>query len=259
MTSLTGNGCTVTWDERSIRVDSKMEGCHEIPWNQMESVTEWKQDTEFGSFQMIAGADVAAVKFDLKQKEEFEEIYEKAGAFARQGIARLVTSYRLAYVGGNTGIPRGSSVTLEVYDKFLLCVSVAVRKGIERTLIPFTMVEHIRIETQDEIKERFEDHRVLLSGPLATMFKKKPKKKQKLLTLDAIDPNGQAILLVFEGDAVYDVQALVEPLVRKEEQPKKKETAMDPYEEMKKVKELLDLGIIDQEDFEKKKKELLNL
>ena len=259
MTSLTGNGCTVTYDERSIRVDSKMEGSHETAWDQIDSVTEWKQDTEFGSFQMIAGSDVSAIKFELKQKKEFEEIYEKAGSFARQGIARLVTSYRLAYVGGNTGIPRGSSVTLEGYDRFLLCVSVAVRKGIERTLIPYTMVEHIRIETQDEIKERFEDHRVLLSGPLATMFKKKPKKKQRLLTLDAIDPNGQPILLVFEGDAIYDVQALVEPLIRQKDQPMNKKTVMDPYEEMKKVKELLDLGIIDQEDFDKKKKELLNL
>lgn len=40
------------------------------------------------------------------------------------------------------------------------------------------------------------------------------------------------------------------------EEPKK---AIDPYEEMKKVKELLDLGIITKEEFEKKKKELLNL
>lgn len=34
---------------------------------------------------------------------------------------------------------------------------------------------------------------------------------------------------------------------------------MDPYEEAKKLKELLDLGIITQEEFERKKKEILNL
>jgi hypothetical protein len=34
---------------------------------------------------------------------------------------------------------------------------------------------------------------------------------------------------------------------------------MDPYEEMKKLKELLDLGIITQEEFARKKKELLGL
>ena len=34
---------------------------------------------------------------------------------------------------------------------------------------------------------------------------------------------------------------------------------MDPYEEMKKVKELLDLGIITEEEFETKKKQLLDL
>ena len=39
----------------------------------------------------------------------------------------------------------------------------------------------------------------------------------------------------------------------------KKENSVDPVEEIKKYKELLDLGIINQEEFEKKKKELLNL
>lgn len=35
--------------------------------------------------------------------------------------------------------------------------------------------------------------------------------------------------------------------------------ALDPYEEMKKLKELLDLGIVTHEEFEQKKKQLLNL
>ena len=34
---------------------------------------------------------------------------------------------------------------------------------------------------------------------------------------------------------------------------------MDPYEEVKKLKELLDMGIVTKEEFQKKKKELLNL
>ena len=33
----------------------------------------------------------------------------------------------------------------------------------------------------------------------------------------------------------------------------------DPYDELKKIKELLDMGIITQEEFDTKKKELLNL
>ena len=35
--------------------------------------------------------------------------------------------------------------------------------------------------------------------------------------------------------------------------------AMDPYEEAKKLKELLDLGIITEEEFQRKKKEILGL
>ena len=35
--------------------------------------------------------------------------------------------------------------------------------------------------------------------------------------------------------------------------------SLDPYEEVKKLKELLDMGIVTEEEFQKKKKELLNL
>ena len=35
--------------------------------------------------------------------------------------------------------------------------------------------------------------------------------------------------------------------------------SVDPYEEIRKVKELLDMGIITQEEFDTKKKELLGL
>ena len=45
----------------------------------------------------------------------------------------------------------------------------------------------------------------------------------------------------------------------KEEKVEVKEDNKDPYEEIKKLKELLDMGIITQEEFDKKKKELLNL
>ena len=38
-----------------------------------------------------------------------------------------------------------------------------------------------------------------------------------------------------------------------------KSSSLDPYEELKKLKELLDLGIISHEEFDQKKKELLNL
>jgi Fe2+ transport system protein FeoA len=34
---------------------------------------------------------------------------------------------------------------------------------------------------------------------------------------------------------------------------------MDPYEEVKKLKELLDMGIVTEAEFQKKKKELLKL
>ena len=43
------------------------------------------------------------------------------------------------------------------------------------------------------------------------------------------------------------------------EDEKETNAEVNPYEEIKKLKELLDMGILSQEEFDKKKKELLNL
>ena len=54
--------------------------------------------------------------------------------------------------------------------------------------------------------------------------------------------------------------AKLEIILKKEETVSSQETLIkDPIEEVKKLKELLDMGILTQEEFDKKKKELLNL
>lgn len=54
--------------------------------------------------------------------------------------------------------------------------------------------------------------------------------------------------------------AKLEIILKKESESVKQENnASDPIEEVKKLKELLDMGILSQEEFDKKKKELLNL
>lgn len=57
---------------------------------------------------------------------------------------------------------------------------------------------------------------------------------------------------------VYDI------LKRKEERkqyapPKSEQPKEDPYEQLKKLKELLDMGILTQDEFDAKKKQILNI
>jgi hypothetical protein len=48
-------------------------------------------------------------------------------------------------------------------------------------------------------------------------------------------------------------------VVQADQPEERRDPALDPYEEMKKLKELLDLDIVTQEEFDRKKKELLGL
>ncbi|WP_028042120.1 SHOCT domain-containing protein [Candidatus Stoquefichus massiliensis] len=48
-------------------------------------------------------------------------------------------------------------------------------------------------------------------------------------------------------------------IILKKDEPVESKVSNDPIEEVKKLKELLDMGILSQEEFDKKKKELLNL
>ena len=61
------------------------------------------------------------------------------------------------------------------------------------------------------------------------------------------------------SDTINDAKKGVSNIIGKFGQKNNSAQKSDPIEDIKKFKELLDIGVITQEEFDKKKKELLNL
>ncbi|MBP3853921.1 MAG: SHOCT domain-containing protein, partial [Erysipelotrichaceae bacterium] len=68
---------------------------------------------------------------------------------------------------------------------------------------------------------------------------------------------GKLISIPFPKKHRTQLKKAVQKVKDLKNDPKKPRGTSDPYEEVKKLKELLDLGIITKEEFESKKKELL--
>ena len=83
-------------------------------------------------------------------------------------------------------------------------------------------------------------------------------KSPATLSLKKLSSN-ENVIIEFECDS--KIRDFILPLIPKSNENTVSDSKLtaDPYEELKKLKELLDMGIVTQEEFDKKKKELLGL
>ena len=117
-----------------------------------------------------------------------------------------------------------------------------------------------RIESKKEIEERVTLPRLLAFGIYALAIPKIDINIEKYLVLEVEDLTG-ILTLVFSGPAIKEVFQIIYDykLNNQIELGKYANKKALPIDELKGLKELLDLGIINLEEFEIKKKELLNL
>ena len=126
----------------------------------------------------------------------------------------------------------------------------------------------VSIKTEEQIhqhmKSRLSVTRMALLGPLALAAPKRKVKTNKTvttyLTVDYVDGvmNGS---LLFSGNGIHNLANMLNNVIhaRSKSVVADEANTVDPIEEVKRFKELLDLGIISQEEYDTKRKELLKL
>ena len=174
-----------------------------------------------------------------KAKETVKESWDEAKAEQerRKELGLLDdVSIKLEYKGGHPALKKEKDCTLKITNE-----DITISYGISQGKIDFSSITGMHYETAEQISRRVTATRLLTLGVFAFAFKKKKKDSEKYLTVEFTNNN-------------YKTRENVQ--IESEETIKEKN---DPYEELKKLKELLDMGIINEEEFESKKKELLNL
>lgn len=177
------------------------------------------------------------------------------------GLLDDVKISKLEYKGGHPALPKEKDCTLEVTND-----NLKISYGLtNEAIIEFSNISGVRFETMEQISSRVTVTRLALLGVFAFALKKKKKDSEKYLTIDFCE-NGLENTVVIAGKnaqlAHSKIYERYSCFLQRNPQTENKEqitTSFDPYEEVKKAKELLDMGIISQEEFNKKKEELLKL
>lgn len=171
-------------------------------------------------------------------------------------------SSKLTYRGGHPKLTKEKDCSIIVSGH-----DITIKCGIlSSAAIPFSNITGLHLETIDETERRITATRLVTMGVFALAFKKKKTNTEKNLIIDFVDNNIQNCVLItgknvplahskiYNQYSAYTKAQNIAPRETIEEVP-----ALDPYEELKKLKELLDLGIVTEEEFITKKKQLLGL
>lgn len=175
----------------------------------------------------------------------------------------LPTTFSLVYKGGHPKLNKEKKCNLVITDS-----GININCGFNgNAFVSFEQITGIHYETSEQIEKRITATRLLTLGVFALAFKKKKKNTEKYLTIDYTD-NGLDNTILFNGpnsqvahseafNRLSSFKSTSE--LQNQNDSNQQNTFNDPYEELKKLKELLDLEIVTQEEFDKKKKELLGL
>ena len=198
----------------------------------------------------IANTVKETVKDGINEAIEEKKLKEELGLLDDVSI-------KLEYKGGHPDLKKEKDCTMKITNDDL-----TISYGISQGKIDFSSITGIHYETAEQISRRITATRLLTLGVFAFAFKKKKKDSEKYLTIEFI-MNDMECAVLFSGKKSQDAYSkLFERYSNFKNRQSNEETTKnsnDPYEELKKLKELLDMGIISEEEFESKKKELLNI
>ncbi|MEG2610493.1 MAG: SHOCT domain-containing protein [Bacilli bacterium] len=190
--------------------------------------------------------DVKQERMEARQKQE-EFLKDKANKIANKQCAIL------KYYGGHPLYSKEEAVYLSVNESEI----TVDRKGLTGSCEIFTVnledIKKVTIEKEEEVIRRYTATRLALFGPFALAMKKKKVNKKEYLVIECKD-----FILTFDSNP-----KLCETIYLKVNNYKKNDNKqlgqIENLEQIKKLKELLDICAITQEEFDIKKKELLGI
>lgn len=254
-----GNGCTVNVIHDCVKIKTNLFGIFNIEKGDIIAVSDFNKakTLSLGNFIVATDKFFYQLNFPKKQMNDFEELYNLL-LRNNPNAQGYIKNFTLDYKGGHPALAKDGFAALEIFEN-----CVGIRQGIDAVLLHYRNILNIQLETQEQISSRFTATRIALLGPFALAFKKKTKSTEKFLTIDYKDSNNLEFTVVFSGAncglAQLDIYNAYSDFIQKTPLNINKDNSPNPYEEIKKLKELFDIGAITQEEFEAKKKQILNL
>lgn len=190
------------------------------------------------------------------------------GLFRKKQTTEMKNYKMIHYYGGHPMFSKEMGCFIYVEDdKIVVKTNTSLASKEFKTVfeVPFSDIKKVSVEKEEEVIRRYTATRIALFGPFALAMKKKQKSSKEYLIIECKEfilsfgspisslpnpMNSQVCEMVYKGLTKY----------RENNGNNKKITIEDgSIQQVKGLKELLDIGAITEEEFNKKKKELLNL
>lgn len=174
------------------------------------------------------------------------------------------TLIQIVYLGGHPLFNREEMICLLIRsDKIVVkAFGTGPIPIVDVFEVSYSDIKSVSIEKEEEVIRRYTATRIALFGPFALAMQKAELNKKEYLIIEcndfilSFDKNDEASATVYKNLIEYRKNNGIRN-VRESEVEKNKIT--NPLEQIKTLKELLDMEAITQEEFDVKKKELLNL
>lgn len=203
----------------------------------------------------------------LKKGAESMGQYKEETEALKAPVEGAIIRYEVTYNGGLPQYPKekAGAIGLNIMpDSFILKKTISTKDWFEDFEITYDSIQSFEIT-----KRQAGNWEMMLSSDSASA---RATEVDNVLAITYLDENGTEILLRLEmlsGFSVYnqakkcqemlDVLRQNKILNRLNKKASAEKSAVSSADELKKYKELLDLGIISQEEFDAKKKQLLNI
>lgn len=203
----------------------------------------------------------------LKKGAESMGQYKEETEALKAPVEGAIIRYEVTYNGGLPQYPKekAGAIGLNIMpDSFILKKTIGTKDWFEDFEITYDSIQSFEIT-----KRQAGNWEMMLSSDSASA---RATEVDNVLAITYLDENGTEILLRLEmlsGFSVYnqakkcqemlDVLRQNKILNRLNKKASAEKSAVSSADELKKYKELLDLGIISQEEFDAKKKQLLNI
>lgn len=216
------------------------------------------------------------IDFSLEKVENGQKLYEMLldkksddTLFMKEyKDIKVLGEFKLRYHGGHPNLEARQVIFIKVLEQGIIIGSLGYRDSV---FIQYKNISSMQYETEDQFRQRYTATRIALLGPMGLAFKQETRSTTKVLTIECNGLNDIPYIVILSGDEAEKMHASLYATLGKYRKEKNiinasenqanenNSTKSNPYEEIKQLKELLDMNILSQDEFDKKKKELLDI
>jgi hypothetical protein len=167
----------------------------------------------------------------------------------------------VTHMGGLPDLSENANYTM-VANNSGITMQTGTFKKTDFLTYPWSEID-VSVGTEEELKERLTLSRIALVGPFAVFFRKKSTKVEYYVTISKDGYHGLFKVYPGSNSNFKPVKALIEmhqrtvPKVAAPSEPAA--MTIDPLDRLEKLARLLEQGTLTQDEFDKKKAEILDL